>query len=72
MLIFGTMYILDTNDRVDDVQCNEVNVTDGDRLNSVNISINHQNNKFEVICGLFSIFCYIFGSVVSFFFVFVK
>lgn len=57
MLIFGTMYILDTSDRLwridDDHQsCNEVTVTDGERFNSVNRSTNHQKNNFEVICDL--------------------
>lgn len=57
MLMFGTMYIFDENDRYlskvinDDVTvepCNEVIVPDGDRLNSVNSSAKHQNKSFEV------------------------
>ncbi|KAJ6645639.1 hypothetical protein Bhyg_00846 [Pseudolycoriella hygida] len=53
MLLFGTMFILDANDRlwrVDDVQpvqpCNVVTVTDGERTKS-QISSNYQNKKFE-------------------------
>lgn len=44
------MYILDVNDRLwrvdDDQPCN--GVTDGERLNSINITTNHQNKEFEV------------------------
>lgn len=51
MLVFGTMYILDENDRLwrvnDAPPCNEL-ATDGQRLNSVHISSNYRNEMFEV------------------------